>query len=68
MFDKIQCMVGDQVRCIDRGLYLDVIWQLEEHCRAQGLTGDALDAEVEAALPHRLAQALDGAAKGGLLI
>ena len=60
----IQCMVGDQVRRIDRGLYLDVHWQLEEECRAQGLTGSAFDAAVEAALPQRLAQAIDEAAKG----
>lgn len=60
----VQFMVGDQVRRIDRGLYLDVHWQLEEHCRAQGLTGSALHVAVEEALPERLAQVLDGAAKG----
>ena len=57
-----QCMVGDQVRRIDRGLFLDVHWQLVEHYRAEGLTGDALSYAIEEALPSRLAQVLDGEA------
>jgi hypothetical protein len=59
----IQCMVGDQMCRIDRGLYLDVIMQLEEHCRAQGLKGSALHVAVEEALPHRMAQVLDGTSR-----
>ena len=57
-----ECMVGDQVRRVARGLFLDVAWQLDEHYRAEGLRGHALDCAIEEALPQRLAQVLDGTA------
>jgi hypothetical protein len=57
-----QYMVGHQVRRIDRGLFLDVHWQLVEYYRAEGLRGHALDCAIEEALLHRLAQVLDATA------
>ena len=60
MNDKIKCMVGDHERLIDLGLFLDVHQQLADYYRAKGMTGHALDYAIEADLPRRLAEILDG--------
>jgi hypothetical protein len=60
MFDKVvQCMVGDEMRVVDRDLFIDVHDQLADYYRAKGMTGDALDYAIATNLPRRLAEILD---------
>jgi hypothetical protein len=58
-YSKIQCMVGNEMRVIDRDLFMTVHEELADEFRALGLTGHLLDIAIVSNLPRRLAQILD---------
>ena len=46
MTNKIQCMVGDQMRLVEYDLFFDIHEHLADYYRALGLTGGAISSTL----------------------
>jgi hypothetical protein len=65
-YDKIQCMVGDEMCVIDMDVFQTAHEELADKYRALGLSGRTLDLAIVANLPRRLAEMLGGRAGHGI--